>query len=237
MLKIKRAYERKEAGDGERILIDRLWPRGVSKDEAGLDAWRGRGVALQADKAGDPPLRHRLAPGARNRRGGGLALLLEEREQALQDSVAQVLRVAGQFERAAIAPLGLQRLARPGEHRGPLRPDPRILGEARRRRPHRLHGLVDAPRAHEHDAAVAEHGLEGVIQIAAFHPGWQFEGTAPDDLGNYSNRAPFPILHLLREASVARAVAAFPEAETIYEKNIGTLEKLGRAACEALIRT
>ena len=87
------------------------------------------------------------------------------------------------------------------------------------------------------DAAVAEHGLEGVIQIAAFHPGWQFEGTAPDDLGNYSNRAPFPILHLLREASVARAVAAFPEAETIYEKNIGTLEKLGRAACEALIRT
>jgi hypothetical protein len=86
------------------------------------------------------------------------------------------------------------------------------------------------------EAAVDEHGLDGVIQIASFHPAFQFEGTAPDDLGNYTNRAPYPTLHLLREASIARAVAAFPEAETIYQRNIETLQKLGLAGWQALWR-
>ncbi|MBT9539591.1 DUF1415 domain-containing protein [Thiobacillus sp.] len=85
------------------------------------------------------------------------------------------------------------------------------------------------------EAAVEEHGLEGVIQIASFHPQFQFEGTAPDDMGNFTNRAPYPTLHLLREASIARAVEAFPEAETIYQRNIETLEVLGRPAWEALL--
>jgi hypothetical protein len=84
------------------------------------------------------------------------------------------------------------------------------------------------------EAAVGEHGLEGVIQIASFHPRFQFAGTAPDDPGNYTNRAPFPTLHLLREASIARAVAAFPEAATIYERNIATLDALGLAGWQAL---
>jgi hypothetical protein len=84
------------------------------------------------------------------------------------------------------------------------------------------------------EAAVEEHDLDGVIQIASFHPRFRFEGTAPDDIGNFTNRAPFPILHLLREASIARAVAAFPEAETIYQRNIETLEKLGHAGWDAL---
>ena len=75
--------------------------------------------------------------------------------------------------------------------------------------------------------AIAEHDFEGVLQIASFHPRFQFEGTAPDDLGNYTNRAPYPTLHLLREASIARAVEAFPEAETIYERNIETLRRIG----------
>ena len=87
------------------------------------------------------------------------------------------------------------------------------------------------------EAAVDEHGLDGVIQIASFHPHFQFEGTAPDDLGNHTNRAPFPTLHLLREASIERAVAAFPEAETIYERNIETLQKLGIEGWQALWRT
>jgi uncharacterized protein len=86
------------------------------------------------------------------------------------------------------------------------------------------------------EAAVGEHGLDGVIQIASFHPAFQFEGTAPDDIGNYTNRAPFPTLHLLREASIERAVAAFPDAETIYERNIDTLEALGHAGWQALWR-
>ncbi len=77
------------------------------------------------------------------------------------------------------------------------------------------------------DAALEELGLDGVLQIASFHPQYQFDGTAPDDVGNMSNRSPFPTLHLLREDSVERAVAAFPEAESIYEKNIETLRALG----------
>jgi len=86
------------------------------------------------------------------------------------------------------------------------------------------------------EAAVDEHGLDGVIQIASFHPRFQFEGTEPDDLGNYTNRAPYPTLHLLREDSIARAVAAFPEAETIYQRNIETLQNLGLAGWQALWR-
>jgi len=86
------------------------------------------------------------------------------------------------------------------------------------------------------EAAVEEHELEGVIQVASFHPQFQFEGTEPDDMGNFTNRAPFPILHLLREASIERAVAAFPEAETIFERNIETLEKLGPAGWQGLWR-
>ncbi len=81
---------------------------------------------------------------------------------------------------------------------------------------------------------VDEHGLEGVVQLASFHPHFQFDGTEPDDISNYTNRAPFAILHLLREESVERAVEAFPQAETIFEENIQTLEKLGHAGWKAL---
>ena len=86
----------------------------------------------------------------------------------------------------------------------------------------------------EADAVLGELDLEGVIQIASFHPRYQFAGTAPDALENYTNRAPFPILHLLRETSVDKAVTAFPEAEAIFEKNIDTLETLGLAGWQAL---
>jgi uncharacterized protein len=74
---------------------------------------------------------------------------------------------------------------------------------------------------------IDEHELEGVIQLASFHPKFQFDGTEPDDISNYTNRAPFAMLHLLREESVDRAVEAFPQAEAIFETNIATLEKLG----------
>jgi hypothetical protein len=84
------------------------------------------------------------------------------------------------------------------------------------------------------DAAIAELGLEGEIQIASFHPRYQFAGTEPDDIENLTNRSPYPILHLLREASVERAVAAFPDASKIYEKNIRTLRRLGREGWQRL---
>ncbi len=81
---------------------------------------------------------------------------------------------------------------------------------------------------------VDEHELEGIVQLASFHPKFQFEGTQPDDISNYTNRAPFAILHLLREDSVERAVEAFPQAEKIFETNISTLEKLGLAGWKSL---
>ena len=84
--------------------------------------------------------------------------------------------------------------------------------------------------------AVAELGLEGVIQVASFHPRYRFEGTAEDDVTNATNRSPHPTLHLLREESVERAVAAFPEAEAIWEANVETMRRLGSEGWEALQR-
>lgn len=84
------------------------------------------------------------------------------------------------------------------------------------------------------DAAIERLGHAGVLQVASFHPDYQFAGTAPDDVENASNRSPYPTLHLLREASIDRAVAAFPEAESIYEANIRTLRELGRDGWAAL---
>jgi len=77
--------------------------------------------------------------------------------------------------------------------------------------------------------------LEGVIQIASFHPDYQFAGTEPDDVTNYTNRSPFPMLHLLREESLDRALASFPEPESIYQKNMRTLRRLGREGWEELM--
>jgi hypothetical protein len=81
---------------------------------------------------------------------------------------------------------------------------------------------------------VADLGLEGVIQVASFHPDYRFEGTAADDITNATNRSPHPTLHLIREDSIDRAVASFPEAETIYEANMATMERLGHKGWEAL---
>ncbi len=84
------------------------------------------------------------------------------------------------------------------------------------------------------DAVLASLDLEGTLQIAPFHPRFQFAGTDEDDITNATNRAPYPSLHLIREASIDRAVAAFPEAEAIYEANMATLEKLGHDGWAAL---
>jgi hypothetical protein len=79
----------------------------------------------------------------------------------------------------------------------------------------------------EADAAIRNLGHEGSLQIASFHPAYEFAGSAPDDIANCSNRSPHPTLHLLRESSIDRAVAAYPDAAAIYERNIETLRRLG----------
>lgn len=79
----------------------------------------------------------------------------------------------------------------------------------------------------EVQAAVRNLGFEGVFQIASLHPGYEFAGTATGDIDNYTNRSPYPTLHLLREASVGRAVAAYPDPAEIFRRNIETLRRLG----------
>ena len=86
----------------------------------------------------------------------------------------------------------------------------------------------------EAERALAEGGWEGEFQIASFHPHYQFSGTDPEDITNYTNRAPYPCLHLLRESSVARAVSAYPNAQSIFEANIRTLQQLGHAGWKKL---
>ena len=77
-------------------------------------------------------------------------------------------------------------------------------------------------------------GLVGVLQVASFHPDYVFADAEADDIANHTNRAPYPTLHLIREASLARATAAFPDAADIYERNIETLRELGLAGWRAL---
>lgn len=84
------------------------------------------------------------------------------------------------------------------------------------------------------DAAVEALDLAGVLQVASFHPDYRFAGTADDDIGNYTNRAPYPTLHLIREASIDRAVEAFPDADVIVQRNLSTLEKLGHDGWDRL---
>jgi hypothetical protein len=84
------------------------------------------------------------------------------------------------------------------------------------------------------DENVRALGLEGDIQVASFHPQYQFAGTAADDIDNYTNRSPYPTLHLLREASVERALDTLADPASIYEKNIVRLRQLGLAGWNAL---
>jgi uncharacterized protein len=79
----------------------------------------------------------------------------------------------------------------------------------------------------ECDAAIAELGFEGELQVASFHPLYQFAGTDAQDISNYTNRSPYPMLHLLREASVTHAVASFPGIDEIGTRNMATLRRLG----------
>lgn len=85
------------------------------------------------------------------------------------------------------------------------------------------------------DGLVEAMDLDGVLQVASFHPDYRFADTAPDDAGNLTNRAPWPILHLLREDSLDRAVAAYPDPDGIIERNIATMRELGAEGFRRLL--
>lgn len=84
------------------------------------------------------------------------------------------------------------------------------------------------------DATVQELGLEGDWQVASFHPHYRFAGSSDDDIENYSNRSPYPVLHLLRESSIDSAVDAMADSDEIYRRNMRTLRKLGIRGWQAL---
>lgn len=84
------------------------------------------------------------------------------------------------------------------------------------------------------DAAVETLSLDGVLQVASFHPDYQFADSGANDIENYSNRSPYPTLHLLREESIDLAVEAFPDPEAIFGQNMKTLQRLGHAGWRAL---
>jgi hypothetical protein len=84
------------------------------------------------------------------------------------------------------------------------------------------------------DAAVQTLGLEGEWQVASFHPHYQFAGSEPDDVENFSNRSPFPTLHLLRESSIEHAMDVMSDTDSIYRRNIETLQRLGVDGWQAL---
>ncbi|MDH4375457.1 MAG: DUF1415 domain-containing protein [Ramlibacter sp.] len=80
----------------------------------------------------------------------------------------------------------------------------------------------------EAERLLARRELEGVLQLAHFHPQFEFAGADPDDIAHFTNRSPYPTLHLLRADSITRAVQAFPDASAIYDTNIATLRRMGR---------
>ncbi len=84
------------------------------------------------------------------------------------------------------------------------------------------------------DALVADLGYEGILQVASFHPQYQFADTETGDIGNFTNRSPYPTLHLLRESSVERAVESHPDTDRIYRENIETLRRLGHEGWDRL---
>lgn len=84
------------------------------------------------------------------------------------------------------------------------------------------------------DAMLEASGLNGVLQIASFHPDYRFAGTETDDITNFTNRSPYPMLHLLREESLDKAIAAYPETDDIVDNNLATMQRIGLTGWTAL---
>lgn len=116
--------------------------------------------------------------------------------------------------------------------------DPQVCETSLLIHPYVLHDFLDYNQfLDEADATVASLGLQGELQIASFHPAYRFAGSGPDDIENYSNRSPYPMLHVLREASVERATATFPHVHEIGDRNMATLRELGDAGWRELMQS
>jgi len=115
--------------------------------------------------------------------------------------------------------------------------DPQLCETSLLIHPHVLTDFADYNQfLGEADATIAALELRGELQIASFHPNYQYAGSAPDDVGNNTNRSPYPMLHLLREASVTRAVSGYPRIGEIGARNMATLRALGHEGWRELLR-
>ena len=86
------------------------------------------------------------------------------------------------------------------------------------------------------DSLLVQMGLEGIYQIASFHPDYQFAGAGPDDAENYTNRSPFPLLHLIREESLERVIADYPDVDEVPSRNIELMNSLGNKKLQAVMQ-
>ena len=115
--------------------------------------------------------------------------------------------------------------------------DPRLIDTTLLIHPSALNDFLDYNDfLSDADDKLVELELDGELQIASFHPDYCFADATPDDPANFTNRSPYPMLHLLRESSVSRAVASFPDAASIYERNIATLRALAPEELARLVK-
>jgi len=151
---------------------------------------------------------------------------------------AKAVHVHGQIRHAVSAARSAEELLAELEHEiGILEAaDPRAIDTTLLIHPRAMTDFVDfAFFLRRADSMLRRLGCEGRLQLASFHPRYEFADAAADDVANCTNRSPYPMLHLLREASIDRAVAASPDAAVIYERNIATLRALGREGWERLL--
>lgn len=78
-------------------------------------------------------------------------------------------------------------------------------------------------------------GYEGIFQLASFHPDYQFADTTEEEPANYTNRSPYPMLHIIREASLERALQHYPDPELIPQRNVALCRKMGLTKMQALL--
>lgn len=86
------------------------------------------------------------------------------------------------------------------------------------------------------DALIAEMDFEGIFQVASFHPDYQFGGTMPEDAENYTNRSPYPMLHILREESLEGAISSHSAIDQIPLRNIALMNELGSERLKEMLR-
>ncbi|MEM8500444.1 MAG: DUF1415 domain-containing protein [Pseudomonadota bacterium] len=84
---------------------------------------------------------------------------------------------------------------------------------------------------------IVDREFEGIFQLASFHPNYQFAGVDENDASNYTNRSPYPMIHILREESLSRTIDAYPDVDAIPERNVALMREMGGSKLRELLRS